>query len=131
MFGNDRIQQAVFGMARFVSGGAAHASPEARGPPLQDDGLCGPSSRPRGRRSPEWSRQSRVSVVRPSDLSSPNANLTIASPEIVIRSNPHAGLYVNVRSDDGTVTEWGFELSSPSLLRPDGVSPNTGDRAKA
>lgn len=45
--------------------------------------------------------------------------------------NPHSWLYVNVAEDDGTVTEWGFELSSPSLLRRDGVSPTfwrVGDR---
>ena len=37
--------------------------------------------------------------------------------------NPHSWLYVTVTSEDGTVTEWGFELSSPSLLRREGVSP--------
>ena len=45
--------------------------------------------------------------------------------------NPHSWLYVRVTDDDGTVTEWGFELSSPSLLRREGVSPNfwqVGDR---
>ena len=39
--------------------------------------------------------------------------------------NPHAWLYMNVTEDDGTVTEWGFELSAPPLLRREGVSPNT------
>ena len=38
--------------------------------------------------------------------------------------NPHAWLYVNVKSEDGTVTEWGFELNSPTLLRREGVSPS-------
>lgn len=45
--------------------------------------------------------------------------------------NPHSWLYVTVSDDDGAVTEWGFELSSPSLLRREGVSPNfwrVGDR---
>lgn len=45
--------------------------------------------------------------------------------------NPHSWLYVTVTSEDGTVTEWGFELSSPSLLRREGVSPTfwkVGDR---
>ena len=45
--------------------------------------------------------------------------------------NPHSWLYVTVTSEDGTVTEWGFELSSPSLLRREGVSPSfwkVGDR---
>ena len=45
--------------------------------------------------------------------------------------NPHSWLYVTVTSEEGTVTEWGFELSSPTLLRREGVSPNfwrVGDR---
>ena len=39
--------------------------------------------------------------------------------------NPHSWLYINVTEDDGTVTEWGFELSAPPLLRRAGVSPNS------
>ncbi|MDX1562511.1 MAG: DUF6152 family protein, partial [Gammaproteobacteria bacterium] len=31
---------------------------------------------------------------------------------------------VNVEGDDGTVTEWGFELDAPPRLRRIGVSPN-------
>ena len=45
--------------------------------------------------------------------------------------NPHSWLYVNVENEDGTVTEWGFELDSQSVLRRRGVSPNhwqEGDR---
>lgn len=45
--------------------------------------------------------------------------------------NPHSWLYVNVENDDGGVTEWGFELGSPSLLRRQGISPRfwePGDR---
>jgi hypothetical protein len=45
--------------------------------------------------------------------------------------NPHSWLYVNVENEDGTVTEWGFELDSPTRLRRIGVSPNhwqEGDR---
>jgi hypothetical protein len=45
--------------------------------------------------------------------------------------NPHSWLYVNVENDDGTVTEWGFELDAPPRLRRIGVSPNhwrEGDR---
>lgn len=38
--------------------------------------------------------------------------------------NPHSWLYVNVENDDGTVTEWGFELDAPPRLRRVGVSPN-------
>ena len=39
--------------------------------------------------------------------------------------NPHSWLYMNVTGDDGSVTEWGFELSAPPLLRRAGVSPNS------
>lgn len=45
--------------------------------------------------------------------------------------NPHSWLYVNVENEDGTVTEWGFELDAPPRLRRLGVSPNfwrEGDR---
>ena len=45
--------------------------------------------------------------------------------------NPHSWLYINVAGEDGSVTEWGFELDSPSRLRRIGVSPNhwqEGDR---
>jgi Family of unknown function (DUF6152) len=45
--------------------------------------------------------------------------------------NPHSWLYVNVANEDGTVTEWGFELDSPTRLRRIGVSPHQwqeGDR---
>ena len=45
--------------------------------------------------------------------------------------NPHSWLYVNVENDDGTMTEWGFELDAPPRLRRIGVSPNfwrEGDR---
>jgi hypothetical protein len=45
--------------------------------------------------------------------------------------NPHSWLHVNVENEDGTVTEWGFELDSPVRLRRIGVSPNhwqEGDR---
>jgi hypothetical protein len=45
--------------------------------------------------------------------------------------NPHSWLRVNVVNEDGTVTEWGFELDAPPRLRRIGVSPNhwrEGDR---
>ncbi len=38
--------------------------------------------------------------------------------------NPHAWLYVNVKNDDDTFTEWGFELAAPPRLRRQGISPN-------
>ena len=45
--------------------------------------------------------------------------------------NPHSWLYVNVENDDGTVTEWGFELDAPPRLRRIGIPPThwrAGDR---
>lgn len=45
--------------------------------------------------------------------------------------NPHSWLYVNVEGDDGSLTEWGFELDAPPRLRRIGISPNfwrEGDR---
>ena len=45
--------------------------------------------------------------------------------------NPHAWLYVDVATEDGSVMEWGFELSAPPLLRREGISPafwQPGDR---
>lgn len=37
--------------------------------------------------------------------------------------NPHSWLYINVENDDGSITEWGFELDAPPRLRRIGVSP--------
>ena len=45
--------------------------------------------------------------------------------------NPHSWLYVNIENEDGSTTEWGFELDAPPRLRRIGVSPNfwrEGDR---
>jgi hypothetical protein len=38
--------------------------------------------------------------------------------------NPHSWLYVNVANENGTFTEWGFELDAPPRLRRLGVSPS-------
>lgn len=38
--------------------------------------------------------------------------------------NPHSWLYVDILNEDGTTTEWGFELDAPPRLRRVGVSPN-------
>lgn len=38
--------------------------------------------------------------------------------------NPHSWLYVNVANEDGSTTEWGFELDAPPRLRRLGISPN-------
>jgi hypothetical protein len=37
--------------------------------------------------------------------------------------NPHSWLYVNIENEDGSITEWGFELDAPPRLRRLGVSP--------
>jgi hypothetical protein len=45
--------------------------------------------------------------------------------------NPHSWLYVDIENEDGTTTEWGFELDAPPRLRRIGISPNfwrEGDR---
>ncbi len=31
-------------------------------------------------------------------------------------TNPHAWFFIDVKNDDGTVTNWGFEMSSPNVL---------------
>jgi hypothetical protein len=31
-------------------------------------------------------------------------------------TNPHAWIYLDVKNDDGTVTNWAFEMSSPNVL---------------
>ena len=31
-------------------------------------------------------------------------------------TNPHAWFHIDVKNDDGTVTNWGFEMSSPNVL---------------
>jgi Family of unknown function (DUF6152) len=31
-------------------------------------------------------------------------------------TNPHTWFYLDVKNDDGTVTNWGFEMSSPNVL---------------
>ncbi|MBI3047390.1 MAG: hypothetical protein HYY76_03675 [Acidobacteria bacterium] len=31
-------------------------------------------------------------------------------------TNPHAWFYIDVKQDDGTVTNWGFEMGSPNSL---------------
>ena len=45
--------------------------------------------------------------------------------------NPHTWLHIDVENDDGSVTEWGFELGAPPRLRRIGISPKfwqEGDR---
>lgn len=35
-------------------------------------------------------------------------------------TNPHAWFYIDVKNDDGTVTNWGFEMNSPNQLLRNG-----------
>jgi len=37
-------------------------------------------------------------------------------------TNPHARFYINVKNDDGTTTNWNFELASPNYLKRAGWS---------
>lgn len=39
--------------------------------------------------------------------------------------NPHSWFYLDVKSDGGNVTNWGFELASPNLLLRRGWTPKT------
>ena len=39
--------------------------------------------------------------------------------------NPHSWFYLDVKGDDGTVTNWGWELASPNLLLRRGWTPKT------
>ena len=40
-------------------------------------------------------------------------------------TNPHAWLYLDVKNDDGTVTNWAFEMSSPNVLYRKGWTRTT------
>ena len=37
-------------------------------------------------------------------------------------TNPHARFYINVKNDDGTMTNWNLELASPNYLKRAGWS---------
>jgi hypothetical protein len=39
--------------------------------------------------------------------------------------NPHSWFYLDVKGDDGSVTNWGWELASPNLLLRRGWTPKT------
>lgn len=39
--------------------------------------------------------------------------------------NPHSWFYIDVKSDAGSVTNWGWELASPNLLLRRGWTPKT------
>jgi hypothetical protein len=40
-------------------------------------------------------------------------------------TNPHSWLIIAVKNDDGTVTNWGFEVDGPSALQRAGIGKNT------
>lgn len=40
-------------------------------------------------------------------------------------TNPHAWFYMDVKEDDGTVTNWGFEMNSPNQLLRNGWTRNS------
>ena len=40
-------------------------------------------------------------------------------------TNPHARFYVDVKDDDGKVTNWNLELASPNVLKRQGWSRNS------
>jgi hypothetical protein len=39
--------------------------------------------------------------------------------------NPHSWFYIDVKNDDGAVTNWGWELASPNLLLRNGWTRTT------
>lgn len=48
-------------------------------------------------------------------------------------TNPHARFYIDVKGEDGTVTNWNLELASPNYLRRAGwtsTSLKQGDQVK-
>ncbi len=40
-------------------------------------------------------------------------------------TNPHAWFYLDVKDDNGTVTNWGFEMNSPNQLLRNGWTRNS------
>ena len=40
-------------------------------------------------------------------------------------TNPHAWFYIDVKDDNGTVTNWGFEMNSPNMLLRNGWTRNS------
>ena len=40
-------------------------------------------------------------------------------------ANPHARFYLDVKNEDGSVTNWNFELASPNVLKRNGWTKNT------
>src|SRR6202521_794820 len=40
-------------------------------------------------------------------------------------TNPHTWFYLDIKDDDGTMTNWGFEMNSPNQLLRNGWTRNT------
>jgi len=40
-------------------------------------------------------------------------------------TNPHAWFYIDIKDDNGTVTNWGFEMNSPNMLLRNGWTRNS------
>ena len=40
-------------------------------------------------------------------------------------ANPHVWFYINVKKDDGTIENWGFEMGGPNSLRTSGWTKET------
>jgi hypothetical protein len=40
-------------------------------------------------------------------------------------TNPHARFYIDVKGDDGAMTNWNLELASPNVLKRQGWSSNS------
>ena len=40
-------------------------------------------------------------------------------------TNPHARFYIDVKSDDGQMTNWNLELASPNVLKRQGWASNS------
>src|SRR6186713_274798 len=38
--------------------------------------------------------------------------------------NPHSWIYLDVRNDDGSTTNWGFEFGSPGILQSRNIAKN-------
>jgi hypothetical protein len=40
-------------------------------------------------------------------------------------TNPHAWFYIDIKDDNGAVTNWGFEMNSPNMLLRNGWTRNS------
>jgi hypothetical protein len=57
-----------------------------------------------------------------------DANKQVTMKGIVTKidwANPHVWFYLNVKKDDGTIENWGFEMGGPNSLRNSGWTKET------